>query len=220
MRDGVDRCVQRPRDFGMAMVESVVCYLSGRLDDAQSWAEIVFEIGSSRFPESWALNAYAALLLGNRRAQGRAGELHQAIQHLLSTNPNFPSWQASAAYVAREAEQRDVSNAALDALALDGFSSLVEDGSFTAIVGILSETAAELDRADDAAILYELLKPFSGRMSWTGLSTLGPVDASLAIVAAACGDDEAETAHLATAAALTEALRQLDDISKAPPTLR
>jgi len=219
MREGVGHCVQRPRNFGMAIVESVVNYLSGQFDAAQGWADVVLDVGLRRFPESWALNAYGALLLGNRDAQGRVGELYEAAQNLLAGSPEFPSWQASAAFAGLHAGEREVANQLFDGLALESFSNLVEDGSWTAIVGALLETAAGLDRPADTKTLYELLKPFSGRMLWTGLSTMGPVDARLAIAAQALGEDEDAAAHLAKAAELTNRLRQLAAISQVPPTL-
>lgn len=217
MREGLAHCIQRPRDFGMAIVESVVCQAGGNYEDAQGWADHALNTGLALYPESWAMNAYGALLLGIRRAEGRVGELSETFEAMLESNPGFPTWEVCAAYAAIERGELDRATQLFDVLAADRFDRLVMDGSWTSAVGVLAEIASALDRPDDASILSDLLEPFSGTMLWSGLSPFGAADASLAQAATACSRPAEAVTYSAKASTIEARLQPLERISRVPP---
>jgi hypothetical protein len=61
---------------------------------------------------------------------------------------------------------------------------------------IVAEIAFALGHADDARAMYRWLAPYAGRCAMAGFgSALGPVDAHLALAAAAAGEREVATRH-------------------------
>lgn len=217
MRKGLDLVAQRPREFGMSIVEAVVAQVDERYDEAEAWANHAVTIGLTQYSESWAMGMYGALLLGIRRSEARAREMVDTFEALLATNPNFPTLTICVAYAALENGDRDRSAMYFDRIASDGFDRLVRDGTWTAAVGILTEIASRLERTCDAAALYELLTPFAGRILWSGVSPYGPADASLAAAAEAAGRSSLSAEHRMVAAQLHQQLRPLGKLSASPP---
>ena len=220
MRTEVDLVSARRRNFGMAIVEAMVSQVAGDTENAERWTNAAVEIGLEQFPESWVMNAYGAILLGIRRQEGRMGELVSVFESLLENNPHFPTWRAGAAITALKAGKIDRATAHFDRLAEDDFTALVKDGSWTAAVGVLCETAAALDRRNEAATLYELLAPFGGRILWSGTSPFGPTDASLALAAEAAGRSADAAEHRRAAEQTIDRLRPLGKLSLPAPTQR
>lgn len=84
--------------------------------------------------------------------------------------------------------------------------ALAQDLTLTAAATVLSRPVWARRAVALAEPLYELLAPYSGRMAWNGLSTHGPVDAGLALLADVLGRSAAADGHLERSRAMVDRL--------------
>ena len=121
---------------------------------------------------------------------------------MYSTYPIFRCVHAQVlAELGRTAEAR----ASLEALVGHDGVSLPFDEEWRVSMGLLSETAAAVEDAGRAAVLYELLAPYGDRIAicYPEIST-GPVARYLGILAATLGRTRDARRHFAEAVALAE----------------
>jgi hypothetical protein len=147
--------------------------------------------------EAMALSGQAFAM---RWAQGRLGELEDAVRHFAERYPAMPSWRSAliAVYVdtGREAEARRE----FDRFAVSRFAELPRDNLWLAGLAFLTEACAWLRDSASAAALEELLDPFAARnIVIPAGATFGPVSRYLGLLAATRGDLEAALRHFATA---------------------
>lgn len=65
----------------------------------------------------------------------------------------------------------------------------------------LATVHAALGDGERCAALHDALRPYRGRLSWTGFGSLGPVDRALGLAAAGCGRHQEAEGHFADAIA-------------------
>jgi hypothetical protein len=196
---------QRDQRRALDQMETVWAYVRGDLDEAARLADETFHISLGAFPMSWAKSIYAALLVPIREAQGRGAELLPQVQGLIESAPDFITWRAVAASVAYAARDRQAMRTQLDYISDHKFQ-LVEDLSWTAVATIVCRPIWALNDRNSADVLYDMLKPYKGQMTWNGLSTHGPVDAGLACLASTLGDAAKVAGHVSTAQTLVKKL--------------
>lgn len=211
-REALDQSVAQLRDLtlrvrwrshkrGMDQVDAVHAFIRGDLEQAERSTEEVLVTNLRVYSSSWAISIYLALLLPVREAQGRLQELQPHVTALLRLSPDFITWHAVAALTAHARNDRVVMRQELDHLAEHHFA-FVEDFTWTAVAALTCRTILTLDDGDAARALYPRLLPYSGQMTWNGLSTHGPVDAGLACLASVMGDTDAARDHMRVAANL------------------
>jgi AAA ATPase domain len=199
---------QRNQRRALHQMESAFAFINGDLDEAARLADTTFQISLESYPMSWAMSIYAALIVPVREAQGRVAELLSEVTALLESSPDFITWHVVAACVAYARDDEVGMARELDHLAKRDFR-FVEDFTWTACATIVCRPIwAMRDRAA-ADALYSRLLPYSGQMTWNGLSTHGPVDAGLACLASVLDDSDRAIRHL-------EKCRQLVDRLGAP----
>jgi hypothetical protein len=196
---------QRNQQRALRQVETVSAFIRGDLDEAARLADATFQMCLHSYPMSWSMSIYAALLVPIREAQGRAGDLLPELSALTESSPDFVTWHALAACVAYAGNDVGVMTRELQHLSQQGFA-FVEDLTWTAIATIVCRPIWAAGDAASAALLYERLLPYSGMMTWNGLSTHGPVDAGLACLASAVGDSVALARHLDLSRTLVDRL--------------
>lgn len=211
MRAYLPLATRRPRNFGLAFSESAYAALTGDFDAAERFAEEAYSIGVERFDPSWATSIYGLLLLTIRTGQGRSGELGDAIAMMMQDLPDYLPFRSAAAFVAINNGDRSEARRHLDVVARDGFANLVKDVGHTSVLVAAARAAAAVGTTDEIAALIEMLFPFSGKMSWNGVATMGPVDEALALLADACGDHEVAGVYRAAALELAERFRPAID---------
>ena len=216
-RDLVDTAAERLRDLapavrrrerarGMLQIETVAAFIRGDLAEAERLADESFAACISGYSESWAISIYSALLFPVRSAQGRLGEFWDILVELMRAHPEYTSWFAMGAVVADVRGDTDAAAALLDTVREHGLT-LVEDTTWTAVATDLCIPIWRRPDPSLARMLYEQLAPYSGQMTWNGLSTHGPVDGGLALLAATLGRIEQAKEHLSTARDLVDRFR-------------
>ncbi len=196
---------QRDHQRALVHVEAVEAFINGELERAETLADEAFRSALDAYPQSWALSIYAALLMPVREVQGRTGELAEAVAELRRLSPEFVTWSVVSACVAYASGDAATMQRELLELSSRGFE-FVEDLTWTAASTVIARPVLALGDAEAASVLYERLLPYSGVLTWNGLSTHGPVDAGLACFAAALGDEEAVRRHVELARSSTERL--------------
>jgi DNA-binding SARP family transcriptional activator len=151
--------------------------------------------------ESRRIAGYGAQLVALRAEEGRLGELVPRLEELVVAQPAVAGWRA-VLVAALVPTDPDRARREFDRLATDGFAALARDFSWTAAMVTLTSGIAAAGDADRARLVYDLLAPYSGRMSWSGNCTFGPIDQALGEAATAFGSHEAADAHFRRAAEL------------------
>src|SRR6185312_8485356 len=148
-----------------------------------------------------------AQLFALRRAQGRLGELENAVRQFADSLPAMPAWRCALAVLylgdGRELEARRE----LEHLAGRGFAEFPRDNVWMIAMASLAELCDGLVDGERAAEVEKLLGPFAARnvVSPEGIFG-GPVTRYLALCAAARRDWDTAREHLATARAAAERL--------------
>ena len=199
---------QRPHhEWDLAHIEAAYAHLDGDLERADAWLDRTLELALTSIAESWALSIYGVVLLGVRRDQGRLGEVLPMLEAAIDGDiTGTPQWRCMAAASAAAAGDEARVRAELDALRRPGGlppPNLV----WTSLVPLLTDAIEFAGDADLAAALLVQAQGYSGRMTWTGVCTYGPLDASLARLAAVAVDDPAPFEAQADAVAAAVARR-------------
>ena len=197
--------VERERSRGLQQIAAAHAFVRGDLDAAERLAGDALTTALATYPESWSMSIYAALLLPIREAQGRQGELWPVVTTMLQATPRFLAWHAVAASAAYALGDR-AGMAAEVAVLREHDLEFARDLTFTAAATITARPIWALGDRELARRAYDQLLPFAGQMTWNGLSTHGPVDAGLALLAATLGDEDHCQRHARTAGRLVEQL--------------
>ena len=188
--------------------EGLSANLAGDLDRAEA---IAVDAATRRpdIPEAQA--CLGVNLVGIRALQGRAGEVLDLLAAAVDQTPSVPCYRAVLALCATEAGDLDLAERSYRWFADDGFAPLPEDTSRFLGLGVLAHTAVELDDAEGATRLTDLLTPYRGQ--WILLSCYGgggahwgPTSHQLARLASLCGRRDDAAALFAEAEDQAEAM--------------
>jgi hypothetical protein len=205
-REGLDRAVvnlreitpfvkERPRTFGMAMVEGAYAHATGDLESAAAHAEHMLQIGLSTFDPSWAIALYSALKLSIEIDQGTVRHLASTVDRLLVDQPEFRTWHSLAALIALDAGDLARASGELGEVVRNNGSLIARDHSWGPTVMSAARVAHGLRDTQAASLLYELVAPQTGFMSWSGAVSFGPFDLALSLLASTMGDEELARKH-------------------------
>lgn len=208
LRETTPLVLQRGRARGLLQIESAYSFVCGRLDEAQQLADTALMVALESYSESWSHSIHAALVLPIYESQGRLGLLAREVNGMLRAAPGYMTWHAVAASVASALGDLDDVRHHLEVLRTSGLR-FVLDLTWTAAATTVARPIWHVRDVDLAAELYSRLSRFSGQMTWNGLSTHGPVDAGLALLATTFGDPALARTHVQVA-------RQLVDQLEAP----
>jgi tetratricopeptide (TPR) repeat protein len=151
-----------------------------------------------------AIEFYGAQLMGVRWQQGRMGELVPLIAEAAAENPGVPTFTAALAMAYIEADQPAEALALLQQAALATFDMLPLDPIWLTGVILYAEVAAELQVADAAASLFEMLEPWHGQVADNGLTIQGPVAHYLGGLATVLQRYDTADGYFAEAATMSE----------------
>ncbi len=196
---------RRTRDRGLLHAEAAHAFVRGDLEEAERLAVEGLDASLASYPETWSISIFAALMIPVREAQGRLGELWDFVDERSRAQPEFTSWLALKCAVADSRDDHRGVRALLDVLT-ERKLDLVEDTTWTAIASMICTPIWRAADTDLAEMLYERLLPYAGQMTWNGISTHGPVDGGLALLAATMGDHGRAHSHLVTARQLVTEL--------------
>ena len=183
------------------LIRGLFALAEGHLEDAERLAQSALVLGQRGQPDT-ALQMFSAQVFAIRREQARLAELQPGIVAMVDAYPAIPAWRTALAFNYAERGMRDDMRREFEVLADDGFGSIPMDGNWPIAMAILTEVASNLDDAQRAVELYELLLPVAGRIVIVGaaVDTYGAVDRLLGVLASTLGRwDDAER-HFSEAA--------------------
>jgi DNA-binding SARP family transcriptional activator len=161
-------------------LRAVIATLQARFDEAERLAAEALEIGKGSDHEIAVIYEFTHIF-ALRFAQGRLGELEEALLDFTRRYPWIPPWRLPLFYgaVGREAEAR----AELDRAA-DDFGDFARDGTFITRLAGLAHSCSLVRDPTAARRLYDLLLPYSDRhLTTVGDGYFGPVATRLGMLA-------------------------------------
>jgi DNA-binding SARP family transcriptional activator len=212
LTDDLDRLValsellkEPTREWETAYLRAASAHAAGRLDESEALADASLAATDSVAPTRvWA--TWGALLTAIRLDQGRMAELAGPVTAMLAEQPALAAWRAILALAALEAGDRATAEAQVAWFHRTGSWELPDDFTHTGIAAVLARAVAGL--GDVAAVdgLIAVLSPLSGRMTWGGVGTYGPVDTVLGLLHLAAGRRNEGRRHLRMARDLAAGL--------------
>jgi DNA-binding SARP family transcriptional activator len=128
------------------------------------------------------------------------------IEDHARNSPAGSAWWTVLAWIWAEQGHHAGARAVVDRLAEHQFAAIQRDMNWIAAIAELTEACRLLNDADRAAVLYQQLLPFSGRIVTCarGAQAYGPVDYFLALAAQTTGQSGVAHDHLCAALALSQ----------------
>ncbi len=154
--------------------------LGGNLTAAEEWAVRAYEVGTEAGQPDAAL-FFAAHIFHVRYFQGRAGELADEIMDLGGDGQELSGWRAGAAALAliqggRIDEARELALA-------ERFEQLASSEAWGIVMLLWADACSRLGVVEQAAVMFELLAPFSGQLAVSGAHVYGSFDWALGSLA-------------------------------------
>jgi tetratricopeptide (TPR) repeat protein len=119
-----------------------------------------------------------------RLEQGRLAEIEDMVGRSVAEYPTRFAFRCLQAHLYRELDRPLEARRAFDQLAVRGFADIRRDNDWLFEMSFLPEVADFLGDVDRAAILYDLLVPYAGRLAVTaGEASTGSVSRCLGVVA-------------------------------------
>ena len=180
--------------------------LAGDVELAERCAEECLRHGQRAHTQD-AVSTWAAKLFMLRRRQGRLAELTPIVERLARVGARGTGWLSALALIHAEAGDTDAARAIYES-ELAGDTDGLPRGMFRlTTVALLSELCAKLGDAGRARSLYTALTPHAHRSDVVAYSSFrGPVERSLALLAATWGDRALATRHVRSALVRTRAM--------------
>lgn len=154
---------------------------------------------------------HAEQLFMLRGWQGRVAEVGAMIEMSASTPGVVPAWRCTLAEYYCISDRLVEARREFDALAADDFSAIPRDATWLGAMDLLASICSRLHDPARAAVLYELLLPFAGRIAvaWPLVVVMGIVDERLGMLAGTLGRYETAETHFHNALATAERMRAL-----------
>lgn len=137
--------------------------MEGRFDAGEELAQRAFSHGERVAPDL-ALQVLGVQISMLRALQGRWAEMAPSIRALVEQFPATAAWRCALAYHCCELDEGDEARRHFEILARDDFAAIPHDGSWFVSLSQLVDVCAYLEDAGRAAVLYEQLLPFAGRL--------------------------------------------------------
>jgi hypothetical protein len=210
--DAGDRLARELRQplfaFHIFRVRAAQAMLAGRVAEGERLVGAMMRKGREANVLDSTLGAmFVGYLFLARDQQGRLPELEPDVSRLAATRPEWLLLQAAQAQLHCLTGRPARGRALLGRLAGDGFRSIPRDDLWFETTFHLAAIAVQLADTDAVAALYDLLQPYRGLNTFSGMGSFGPVDRILAQLATALERYELAEQHFAAAADLCDRLR-------------
>ena len=199
---------RHPRTTWFAMMQrSTLAQMDGHFEEADVLAAEAVTYGLEKdIPD--ADGAFKAALYFNLFHARRTAEIRSLVEEVVEAEPHNPLWRIGAGVAQAEAGDEAAAQASLDAV-VEWVPRLPRNEFWPSVLVMSADLAHRLPPDPDrAAYLADLLEPWSGRFVVMGsmITTLGPADRALALLARQQGDVEGAAALFDAADALCERL--------------
>jgi AAA ATPase domain len=169
--------------------------LEGLFDEAERLTAEAGRLGA-RLRDSTIPIQTAAQVIGIRWAQGRMREMRADLKRFADAYPALPVYRAAFALASCEDGRAADARRELRLLGAHDFEELPRDSLWLLAMALLSETAAHLQDATAATVLYKLFAPFEGRnVTSPDAIFAGPVARYLGLLSTAQGERESAERH-------------------------
>jgi hypothetical protein len=170
--------------------------MDGKLDEGEQAALAALRLGQRCHADMAAVFCGTQLILV-RTFQGRLEEIEPIVSQMSERYPES-SFGPALAFIHSETGAAEPARALFDTLAAAGFAEVRRDGNWLSSMALLCNVASFLRDAERAALLYDALAPYDGRIviGCAGSVTQGPVATYLGITAATAGRIDQAVAHL------------------------
>ncbi len=199
---------RHPRTTWFAMMQrATLAQMDGCFDDADVLAAEAVTYGLEKdIPD--ADGAFKAGLYFNLFHARRTAEIRSVVEDVVEAEPHNPLWRIGAGIAQAEAGDVTAAQASLDAV-IAWVPRLARNEFWPSVLTMAADLADRLPPDPiRATYLAELLEPWSGRFVVMGsmITTLGPADRALALLARQQGDADRATVLLDAADALCDRL--------------
>ncbi len=180
--------------------------LEGRFDDVRSsWDEMRRNARAYRAVAGIEANQRYYLA----RETGDLGDLVGPLEQFAAQSTESLYVPAMLAVAHRDAGDSLAARRTLDSLSAQDLRRAKSESAWGAVLALLSEVAASGEADPHAALLYELLEPFAGRLlaAVIGLACLGAADRYLAMLSTTLGRWDDAEAHFERAVDLEQRAR-------------
>ena len=180
--------------------------MDGRAEEAERLIDEGVKLAWSLHDSTVPILA-GAQLFALRRAQGRLGELENAVHQFADRLPAMPAWRCALAVLYLDDGREGEARRELEHLAARGFADFPRDNVWMIAMASLAELCHGLEEGGHAVEVEKLLAPFANRnvVSPEGIFG-GPVTRYLALCAAARADWDVAREYMAAARAAAERL--------------
>ncbi len=185
------------------MLETFQATMEARLDEAEALATTTFEIGQQVL-ESDAFTAFVGQVFAVGSFAGRHAELIPLVEQGMADNPDVLSVRLAYGILCSAAGPRETAEAILAEGAAGDFTAIPVDQMLTTNLIGYAILAIELGDVDAAARLLARLEPFVGEVSFTGMTSQGPVAAYVGKLESLLGRHERAEEHLRAALDVAE----------------
>lgn len=134
----------------------------GRFAEAEPLAAQALRCGA-RFDRANAAGIFGVQMFTLRRHQGRLGEMAPLLRQFLDNESPSTMWRPGLAILHCELGDLDAARDIFDKLAIGDFGGVAQDAIRIASLAYLAEACVRLDDRPRAALLFELLMPYTGR---------------------------------------------------------
>lgn len=205
LAEALNRALRSPRlDYLISTRRSAAMIMEGRFVEAEASIERDLQAATAAgFGADYAFGLYGTQLSSIRGNQGRLGEMLEPIEYAVRQAPDFQPYAAMLAYVRAEGAlgDPDLVAASLRSMASEGFADFRRDYFWLSTMTLVARSATLVRALDVCELCLDLMRPFSGRMAWSGTSNTGAIDWYLGGLCGALDRlDEAHTLLTASAA--------------------
>ncbi len=191
--------------WGALVHASALATLTGRLDDAQRFADEALAVGQQVGIQS-TMQMYGVTQMALRRLRGGLEELVPLVAAMVEEYPLVPAWRSGLAYLYRELGDVEHAREQLEVLAVDEFAALPPDGNWMVGAAILATVCHLVGDRARAAVLYDQLSRYEDAVVLAGLPAdiLGSAHHFLMLLAATSEDWDDFERHAREALACNE----------------
>ena len=153
--------------WNLGTLRAMQAMFAGQVGEAETLALHAFEVGRRGEPDNAPI-MFGAQMSSIRREQGRVAEVVGTTKAGVAQFPLIPAYRAALAFYYAESGDIDDARREFEALAEDDFGIFPADGNWPIAMVLVTDLCAALADKTRAAVLYDMIAPFSDRCPIVG----------------------------------------------------
>ena len=151
---------ERFYNYNYRTMKAAQAILAGRFKEGERLAQDGLETGQKLGVEN-AEGVMGVQMFTIRRDQGRLQEIAPLVKHFVSEHGANAAWRPGLALIYAEIGQLEEAQVEFERLAADDFAVMPRDSLWQTCLTYLAEVCDELQDAERAQVLYDLLLPYA-----------------------------------------------------------